>query len=36
MYLLREDNHGELAVLENPYRAVEWLWKDHWLDAKTD
>lgn len=36
MYLLREDNHGELAVLENPYRAVEWLWKEHWLDAQTD
>lgn len=33
MYLLREDNHGELAVVENPYRAVEWLWKEHWLDA---
>lgn len=36
MYLLREDNHGELAVVENPYRAVEWLWKEHWLDAQTD
>ena len=36
MYLLREDNHGELAVVENPYRAVEWLWKEQWLDATTE
>lgn len=36
MYLLREDNYGELAVLENPYRAVEWLWREQWLDATTE
>ena len=36
MYLLREENHGELAVLENPYRAVEWLWREQWLDATTE
>ena len=36
MYLLRENNHGELAVVENPYRAVEWLWREQWLDATTE
>ena len=34
--LINEDNHGQIGVAYNYYKAVEWLINNNWIDDYTE
>lgn len=36
MYIINEENHLQIAICKNFYKAPEWLLDNDWLSAKTE
>lgn len=36
MYIIDEENHASIAVVRNPFKAIEWLVDSDWLTPYTE